>query len=193
VVAGLHGLLLLALGDTLLPRLRDNAAPATPQPMVLHLIAPLPSAAPVEAPRAVTQPTVQVRSPRASRVEPGMAPVGPAITAEPTSAETPPAASAPAAQPLNLSLPRAIAMPPQPSLRDQMFNDRRSNTPHATIETRVADVAGTVDMVEERMDATRLRVKQRGSCIEVHESRDAQINPWNQSHSPTPKIVKPSC
>jgi hypothetical protein len=76
---------------------------------------------------------------------------------------------------------------------DQMFNNPRSNSPQATLETRVADVAGSVDMVEAHMEATRLRVRQCGSCIEVRVSRAAQIKPWNQSHSPTQKIVNPSC
>jgi len=122
-----------------------------------------------------------------------MAPVELGIAAAPTVVEASQAASAPVGPPLNLSLPRAIAAPARPSMQDQMLNDPRSNTPRATIETRVAAVAGSVEVLEERMDATRLRVRQRGSCFEVHVSRDAQINPWHQSHSPTPKIVKPSC
>jgi hypothetical protein len=47
--------------------------------------------------------------------------------------------------------------------------------------------------VEERMDATHTRVRRNGNCVEVHVAREAQINPWNQNHLPTPKLVKPSC
>ena len=63
----------------------------------------------------------------------------------------------------------------------------------ATVESRVAAVAGTGQMVEERMDPTRMRVTQNGHCVEVHVSRNAQIDPFNQSVAPTPKLVKPSC
>ena len=78
-------------------------------------------------------------------------------------------------------------------MHDQMLNDPRSNTPRATVESRIANVAGTDAMLEERMDATRTRVKRRSRCIEVHVSRNAQIDPWNQSVRPTPKLVKPDC
>jgi hypothetical protein len=108
-------------------------------------------------------------------------------------AEAPPAASAPDTQPLNRGIPRATAVPARPSMRDQMINDPRSNSAHATVESRIAAVAGTDVLVEERMDATRTRVRQHGQCVEVHESRAAQLDPFNQSVSPTPKLVKPSC
>ena len=74
-----------------------------------------------------------------------------------------------------------------------MLNDRRSNSPTATVESRVATVAGSVDISTERMDDTRMRVRQHGKCIEVHVSRNAQLAPYNQSVAPTPKAIKPSC
>ena len=78
-------------------------------------------------------------------------------------------------------------------MHDQMLNDPRSNTPRATVESRIASLAGTPEMNEEAMDATRRRARQNGRCIEVHISRNAQIDPWNQSVRPTPKLVKPDC
>ena len=78
-------------------------------------------------------------------------------------------------------------------MREQMLNDPRSNSPTATVESRVATVAGSVDISTERMDDTRMRVRQRGKCIEVHVSRNAQLDPYNQSVAPTPKAIKPSC
>ena len=78
-------------------------------------------------------------------------------------------------------------------MKDQVLNDPRANSPRRTVETRVADVSGTNAMTEERMDDTKTRFRQNGACIEVHVSRDAQTHPWNQNHSPTPKLVKPSC
>ena len=40
------------------------------------------------------------------------------------------------------------------------------------------------------MDATRTRWRRNGKCIEVHVARNAQVDPYNQSFSPTPKAVK---
>lgn len=40
------------------------------------------------------------------------------------------------------------------------------------------------------MDATRTRWRRNGKCIEVHVARNAQIDSYNQSFSPTPKAVK---
>ena len=106
-----------------------------------------------------------------------------------------PAASAPAqtSRGLELSVPRATAAPTSRTMRDHMLNDPRANSPRPTVETRVAGVSGTTAMTEERMDDTKTRFSRNGACIEVHVSRDAQTNPWNQNHSPTPKLVKPSC
>lgn len=78
-------------------------------------------------------------------------------------------------------------------MKDQALNDPRANSPRSTVESRVANVSGASAMTEERMDDTKTRFRQNGACIEVHVSRDAQTSPWNQNHSPTPKIVKPSC
>jgi len=204
-VASLHGLLLLAVRDALLPRQPDAATTSAAPPLVVRVIVPVPVPVPVRvpvpsaAPPDATRPVAQAAPPRRPPAEPrieavrAVGEVGQAITAAPMVAEASPAASAPDTQPLNVSVPRAIAVPAQPSMRDQMINDPRSNSARATVESRVAAVAGTDVLVEERMDATRTRVRQRGQCVEVHESRAAQLDPWNQSHSPTPKIVKPSC
>lgn len=198
-VASLHGLLLLAVRDALLPRQPDAATTSAAPPLVVRMIVPVPVPVPRAAPPDATRPVAQAAPPRRPPAEPrieavrAVGEVGQAITTAPMVAEASPAASAPDTQPLNLSVPRAIAVPAQPSMRDQMINDLRSNSARATVESRVAAVAGTDVLVEERMDATRTRVRQRGQCVEVHESRAAQLDPWNQSHSPTPKIVKPSC
>jgi len=78
-------------------------------------------------------------------------------------------------------------------MKDQILNDARSNSPHASVESRVAAMAGSSAMTEERMDDSKTRFRQNGQCIEVHVSRDAQTNPWSQHHWPTPKLTKPSC
>lgn len=194
-VACLHGLLLLALRDAFLPRQPDAATTRAVLPLRVRVIepVPVPVAAPTVAPPVAARPVAQTVPTRPPATEPHSGVIGQAVTAAPMAAEAPPAASAPDTQPLNLGVPRAIAVPARPSMRDQMINDPRSNSAHATVESRVAAVVGTDVLVEERMDATRKRVRQHGQCVEVHESRAAQIDPFNQSVSPTPKLVKPSC
>lgn len=197
-VAALHGLLLFALRDALLPTWR-GALPADATPLAVRLIrlAPLPLSPRVETarpPARATAPRAVASSPPAVQLEP-LSPatqaVGQAITASPIAAAMP--ASAPASRPLDLRPSRALALPAKPTLRDQMLNDPRSNSPTTTVESRVAAVAGSVDMSTERLDDTRTRVRQRGKCIEVHVSRNAQLDPYNQSVAPTPKAIKPSC
>lgn len=193
-VVGVHALLLLALRSSLLPRQRSDAPTAPSVPLVVRLIATLP-AAPAAQP-AAAEPRLPSPRVRATALAPPSAAIGQAITLAPPAVDAPsPAASVPdPGIKLDLSLPRRAAAASAPrSMREQMLNDPRSNTPRATLESRVATVAGSVELVEERMDATRMRVKQRGGCVEVHVSRNAQIDPFDQSVAPTPKVVKPSC
>ena len=94
---------------------------------------------------------------------------------------------------LELHLPRhADAASAPRSMRNQVLNDPRANSPKAKVETRIAAVAGTPDWTEEAMDPTRRRMRKNGGCVEVHISRNAQLDPWNQSVQPTPKALK-SC
>lgn len=122
-------------------------------------------------------------------------PAGPrssAITAAPTEPITAPPTAAAASQPsaLDLTLPSAVASPRSPSLRDQWLNDPRSNTTRPSVESRIAALNGPDRWQAEPMDATRTRWRRNGECIEVHVARNAQIDPYNQSFSPTPEAVK---
>ena len=193
-VVGVHALLLLALRSSLLPRPRDEAPAAPSVPLVVRLIATLPAIPTAKLPAASQLP--QAPRARAPVLALPSTVVGQAITLAPPAVDAPPSAAPvpDTSVKLDLTLPRRAAAASAPrSMREQLLSDPRSNTPRATVESRVAAVAGSVDIVEERMDATRMRVKQRGGCVEVHVSRNAQIDPFNQSVSPTPKIVKPSC
>jgi hypothetical protein len=173
-----------------------ESAPLEPRNVtVLRLIEampPEPVAQPTRAPAAPRSPAAPSRPapprPDAAR------PAAPQAITLPAAAE--PAAPEPSPEParaLELSLPRAEAAPAQRTMKDQMRNDPRANTPRASVKSRVAAVAGSSAMTAERMDDIVTRVRQNGKCVEVHVSRDAQTNPWNQNHSPTPKIVKSSC
>ncbi len=170
---------------------RERAAVEPRNVTVLRLIEARPqqpAAQPTRAPAAPRSP-ITVSRPSPPRPD-AAAPAAPQAITLPAEAEA--AASAPP-RALDLSLPRAEAAPAQRTMKEQLRNDPRTNSPRASIESRVAAVAGSSAMTEERMDDTVTRVRQNGKCIEVHVSRDAQTQPWNQSHSPTPKIVKPSC
>jgi hypothetical protein len=165
----------------------DAAAQA---PLSVRLLAPDPAPAPPAAPQTATVPT-RSAAPRA----PARASPAPAIAVEPTAPPAAAAAQAAASAPreLELTLPSAVASPRSPSLRDQWLNDPRSNTPRATVESRIAALNGPDRWEAEPMDATRTRWRRNGKCIEVHVARNAQIDPYNQSFSPTPKLVKPYC
>ena len=198
-VAALHALLLFTLRDALLPQGRGKPPVDAPS-LTVRLMPPplLPRSAPAarvasaakpSAPHAVAStPPAEQAAPQPGPQSTGQAITSAAITT-PAAVATP--ASAAASRPLDLR--RALAAPARPTLRDQMLNDPRSNSPPVTVESRVATVAGSIDISTERMDDTRTRVRQRGKCIEVHASRNAQLDPYNQSVAPTPKVVKPSC
>jgi hypothetical protein len=166
----------------------DAVAPA---PVLLRLLAPEPAPVPAAAPPATAAPARAVTPRVPARPSSTLAiSVAPAA-AEAASAPAPAAASA--ARDLDLSLPPATASPRAPSLREQLLSDPRSNTPRATVESRIAALNGPDRWEAEPMDATRTRWRRNGKCIEVHVARNAQIDPYNQSFSPTPKGVKPNC
>jgi type IV secretory pathway VirB10-like protein len=187
-----HAALLWAWRFAATPAPRERVQDEPRSVTLLRLIEARPREPQLQPPRAPAAPrspatTTRLSVPRPDAAPPPVAPL--AITV--------PAAAEPAASPLpralDLSLPRAEAAPAQRTMNDQMRNDPRANSPRTNIESRVAAVAGSSAMTQERMDDTKTRFRQHGECIEVHVSRDAQTNPWNQNHSPTPKIVKPSC
>jgi len=169
----------------------SRAVDVEPAPLIVRLLFSAPPTAPAPLPSAPIVPRSAGATPAPARVPAPAAPDAIQAITSPLPPEH--SASAPAERPLDTTLPAAVARPAERSLKDRMLNDPRSNSPRATVESRVADAAGTIEMTEERMDATRMRVKQRGGCVEVHVSRNAQIDPFNQSHLPTPKLVKPSC
>jgi type IV secretory pathway VirB10-like protein len=185
-----HVALLWAWRFAAAPATRERAAVEPRNVSVLRLIETRPQAADVQPARAPAAP----RSPATiSRPSPPPDAAGPAA---PQAITLPDAAQPDASPPplaLDLSLPRAEAAPTQRTMKEQMRSDPRTNAPRASVESRVAAVAGGSAMTAERMDETKTRFRQNGACIEVHVSRDAQTQPCNQSHSPTPKIVKPSC
>jgi hypothetical protein len=190
IVLLLHGLLWWAWPrNTTHERGTPPDAPAQ-APLSVRLLAPDPPPAPPAAPRVAGAPA-RSTAPRAPARASSPLAITVAPTAPPAAAATEAAASAP--RELELTLPSAVASPRSPSLRDQVRSDPRSNTPRATVESRIAALNGPDRWEAEPMDATRTRWRRNGKCIEVHVARNAQIDPYNQSFSPTPKLVKPYC
>jgi hypothetical protein len=195
-----HVLLLWAWRFVSPPVAREQGPSVTPNITVLRLVPATPDPPPTpllraaEPPAAATPTARANRPPRSKPDEPAAAAPAPQAITVLVSPE--PTASAPttaAPRSLELSVPRATATAPPRRMKDQALNDPRTNSPRASVESRVATVSGTTAVTEERMDDNKTRLRQNGGCIEVHVSRDAQTNPWNQNHSPTPKLIKPSC
>lgn len=124
------------------------------------------------APQAITLPP-----------EPAAAPASAPTTAVPPE---PPGAPAP----LNLALPNAASAPGW--RRHPGLDDPRANTARATLESRIAGAThGDERWLEERLDDDRMRFRRGSTCIEVHRTRDAQLDPFNQSVRPTPRMRRP--
>ncbi len=100
------------------------------------------------------------------------------------------AASAAARTPaLRLSLPRGAAGPRNPAL-----DDPRANTRSHGLEARLAATLGGADgpITEERLSDGTLRLRRGSRCVLVRPSRQAQIDPFNESISPKARGVE-SC
>lgn len=113
---------------------------------------------------------------------------------EPSSVPSP---SQPAVQAQPKPLPLRLRLPsgpdPAPRMVDLARQDPRSNSRPASPMSRLASLADQSALWSEVPLAGdgRSRVTIRGRCAEVHVARNAQIDPFNQSVSPTPKQVRP--
>lgn len=118
--------------------------------------------------------------------------VAPSLAAPAAPGESPtstPASNASASPPLVLTLP-ASAMASMPrSMVNAALNDPRSNTRLTPSERFAADLGTNTDRVEERI-VDGIRVRQGNSCVLVHESKGAAIDPFSQSTRPLPKMVE---
>jgi hypothetical protein len=204
VVVLLHGGLLLAWLSTPTPR---PPAPLPPAAIVWLQppAAPTPPPRPVRRPpaaapdaRAAPEPTrVPVQRPaRRAPVEPEAItlplPLQPAPASSPSVAVPPAGPADPASSPLQLALPPGSwAEPTSPAAR--ALNDPRANSGHrpGTALSRLGERGPGLS--EQAMAGQgRRRVTIDGACVEVHEARIQQIDPFNRSNSPLPAQVK-SC
>jgi hypothetical protein len=187
----LHLPLWWAWSRNAVPLRGDLPATLSQQPLSVRLLPPDPPPL-EEKPLRSANPAARTVAPRTANAASPNTVRPSAITVAPTEAIAAPPPVAAASQPkaLDLTLPSAVASPRLPSLRDQGLNDPRSNTPRATVESRIAATSGPDRWEAEPMDDTRTRWRRNGKCIEVHVARNAQIDPFNQSFAPTPKAVK---
>lgn len=198
VVLLAHALLLWAWRLVAPPAPRERSPGAAPSVTLLRLVPAAPATPPAQVAHETRTPMTATTATRPIKTLPPRLEETAAAASHgaPALATPEPQASAPVATPraLELSAPRATtAAPAQRTMKDQLLNDPRANTPRASIEARIAALTGPDRWEAEPMDATRTRFRRNGECIEVHVARNAQIDPWNQSHSPTPKAVKPDC
>jgi hypothetical protein len=167
---------------------------ATQPPLSVRLLPIDPPPPRQVAPQAVDA-VLRAAPPRAAAAarETGTRALAITVAPDEQTAASSPSAAASTPPALDLTLPSAVAAPRSPSMRDQWRIDPRSNTPRASVESRIAALSGPDRWEAEPMDATRTRWRRNGKCIEVHVARNAQIDPYNQSFSPTPKGVKSYC
>ena len=145
---------------------------------LLRLPAPPATAAPTAATRRAARPPTAAP---AARREPQAITVTPAPEAAPAEPITEPApgpvaveipASVPA--PLNLRLPRRA--PGSGTARNPALDDPRGNTPHATMEERLAAaMGGDGRWVMERLDGDRIRYRRGNQCVDVQRTRAGQL------------------
>jgi hypothetical protein len=191
-VLALHlGLVLALLGARAWPD-RQAAAPAPTIEVRLIQVAPLaevarpapqrelPARARLTAPGRREAQAITLPSPVTSQ------PAPPAATSEPAleaTSSNPPA--------LRLDLPRGASAPER--WRQPALDDPRANTPRRTLEALIAGTMGGDDrLIEEPLGDGRIRYRRGSDCIVVHPARGALIDPFNQSASPTPRLVQ-SC
>ena len=167
------------------PAGRDQTTPVQPALNVRLLPAPEPT------PRAVESP-VQ-RRPMLARPAPAREPVTQAITIpaiEPMSPdaapETPTDGAAPSAAPAASAPPLDLRLPPS-ALRGAGPATTRAEPKPRSVESQLSNDLADGPLREEALGNGRLRLRQGRRCVELRDSRMAQIDPFNQSVSPIPK------
>jgi len=179
------GLMLLA------QRQGPNGAPPKRERLVVSLLPPqrkLPTATPVQAHATPRAERSAAAPPFKTVLEP--APAAPTSVAAPAE---PPAPARGSVAPLQLGLPSAIAPAASAPWRNPALGDERTNTPRLNVEQRIARaIGGEADQPDEIHGPTRRRIRYRGGCYDLQQSRNAQLDPFNASVMQAPAQVK-SC
>jgi hypothetical protein len=165
------------------------ALPATPTSWLRLLPAP---PAPVAEPPDRLLPTPPAPPTRAVQPAAPQAITLPApVEAGPNSTAAAPALPAPAATGAASAAPQALDLRlPAPALRGAgLPRPPAENRPRSVESTLSRDLADG-PLVEEDLGNGRKRFRQGRRCVEVRDSRMAQVDPFNQSVSPVPKQVE---
>lgn len=192
---GLLLALLVQLGGWLLLQQQHRPASAKlgPALMELRLLA---ERQPPPRSEAVATPVPAPRRAAAPRQDEDAAPVLP-VSSLPVALPQVPSeganSSRPIAAPLNLALPPARpASGPRPpaSMLSQMLNDPRSHSVKTSVESAIADAAGTLPVtVQDATDGTNSRLVRQGSkCTRVTEARIKTLNPMDDASRGAPSV-----
>ncbi len=103
-----------------------------------------------------------------------------------------PSSAPPASAPLNLALPRdsLAARRGQGGERNPALEDPRSNSPRASLESRIAAALGGSDQITEfRMQDGSVRLQRGQACVVVRPSRDSSLDPFNAAAQQRPRLV----
>ena len=162
------------------------AAAAPPAPaQTLPIASPIPTAPPAPKKRARTFDTDLPA--RAAVPDASQGITQPAPPLAPTDA--PRDIAAPRGAALDLRLPRAASGAQLPSA--QATNDPRSNSERKSVGDVLAGALGSDDrLIEEARGDGRLRVRKGASCVDVRPARGAELNPFEQSVRPIPRLVE---
>ncbi|MDH0864360.1 hypothetical protein, partial [Mitsuaria sp. GD03876] len=95
---------------------------------------------------------------------------------------------------LNLALPKGAATgpgDPRFQMADQVRNDPRSHSERRTVESAIADAAGTLPVVtsESTSGSGSKVVRQGRKCMRVYENRIAALNPTDDRLKDAPMMV----
>jgi hypothetical protein len=158
------------------PARAKAVAPAAALPPAGAPPAPLPTPARAAEPQAIQLPAAEVPRTVPSAAS-GAAPVAPVAPIAPPA--------------LNLALPRGASAPWRQ--RPAALDDERANSaPNKSLEARIAAAIGGAgdEVVEERLDDGRLRLRRGTACVIVHPSRAGRLDPFNESFSPKARGVE---
>lgn len=186
LAAGLLQLTGRVSGHRVQAKVTPNVAPL--QLVWLRLAAPTPvkpPPTPPASPRALTQPAPTKPTPAPARAdgEPTSIPI--TVTA------APPAPSPPASSPAPLDLQwRGFTAASAPAAAMTNGDPRLGSTMNRS--ERFASPLGTDQTVTEQAMADGRRFRSGNSCVDVRSTKEAQLNPWNQSTSHTPSLAS-SC
>lgn len=93
--------------------------------------------------------------------------------------------------PLNLALPKAaMQADPHTRMAEQIRNDERAHTAPRTVESALADAAGTLPIVTSvSTSGTGSKLVRQGSkCVRVYENRIAALNPTDDRLKDAPSV-----